>query len=163
MNAQRGAVHAREAASEPRRKMRLGELLVQEGLITPDQLRIALTEQKTHKLPIGRLLVRLGFVTEATVRDIMARTIGKEAIDLSQVVVDAEALKLVPEEFARRHRLLPIAFDATSRVLLVAVTELFNVVVIDQLRASLPGDMQLRTVLAGQAQLEDYSDQFYGH
>ncbi|MFN9794479.1 MAG: type IV-A pilus assembly ATPase PilB [Pseudomonadota bacterium] len=163
MNAQRGAVHAREAASEPRRKMRLGELLVQEGLITPDQLRIALTEQKTHKLPIGRLLVRLGFVTEATVRDIMARTIGKEAIDLSQVVVDAEALKLVPEEFARRHRLLPIAFDATSRVLLVAVTELFNVVVIDQLRASLPGDMQLRTVLAGQAQLEDYIDQFYGH
>jgi general secretion pathway protein E/type IV pilus assembly protein PilB len=163
MNAPSSALQTRSVASDQRRKMRLGELLVQEGLITPDQLRIALTEQKTQKMPVGRLLVRMGFVTEATVRDIMARTIGKDAIDLTQVVVDAEALKLVPQEFARRNRLLPIAFDAAARVLLVAVTEVFNVMVIDQLRASLPGDVQLRTVLAGQAQLEDYIDQFYGH
>jgi type II secretory ATPase GspE/PulE/Tfp pilus assembly ATPase PilB-like protein len=163
MNAPVSAAQTRAVASDQRRKMRLGELLVQEGLITPDQLRIALTEQKTQKMPVGRLLVRLGFVTEATVRDIMARSIGKDAIDLAEVVVDAEALKLVPQEFARRNRLLPIAFDATARVLLVAVTEVFNVMVIDQLRASLPGDVQLRTVLAGQAQLEDYIDQFYGH
>ena len=163
MNAPSSALQTRSVASDQRRKMRLGDLLVQEGLITPDQLRIALTEQKTQKMPVGRLLVRMGFVTEATVRDIMARTIGKDAIDLTQVVVDAEALKLVPQEFARRNRLLPIAFDATARVLLVAVTEVFNVMVIDQLRASLPGDVQLRTVLAGQAQLEDYIDQFYGH
>ncbi len=62
--------------------------------------------------PIGRLLVRLGFVTEAVIRDIMARTIGQESIDLTQVVVDADALKLIPQDFARRHRVLPIAFDA---------------------------------------------------
>ena len=97
--------------AEQRKKLRLGELLVQQGLITPDQLRIALTEQKVQQAPIGRLLVRLGFVTEAAIRDIMARTIGQESIDLSQVVADAEALKLVPQEFARRHRMLPIAFD----------------------------------------------------
>ena len=89
----------------PRRKMRLGELLVQQGLVTPDQLRIALTEQKSQRMPIGRLLVRLGFVTEAVIRDLMARTIGQEAIDLSQVVVDADALKFVPQEFARRQRI----------------------------------------------------------
>ena len=80
--------------AEQRKKLRLGELLVQQGLITQDQLRIALTEQKAQNIPIGRLLVRLGFVTEAVIRDIMARTIGQESTDLSQVLVDAEAVKV---------------------------------------------------------------------
>ena len=148
--------------SEQRKKLRLGELLVQQGLITQDQLRIALTEQKTQNMPIGRLLVRLGFVTEAVIRDIMARTIGQESIDLAQVLVDSEALRLVPQEFARRHRLLPIAYDADQNLLIVAITEVFNVVALDQLRATLGQNIQLKTVLAGQAQLDEYIDQFYG-
>jgi general secretion pathway protein E/type IV pilus assembly protein PilB len=154
---------AATVAADPRRKMRLGELLLQQGLITPDQLRIALTEQKNQKMPIGRLLVRLGFVTEAVIRDTMARTIGQEAIDLDQVVVDADALRHVPQEFARRHRLLPIAFDTLSRTLTVALSDIYNVVAIDQLRASLPPDLQIRTVLAGEAQLEEHIDHFYGY
>ncbi len=149
--------------AEQRKKLRLGELLVQQGLITQDQLRIALTEQKTQIMPIGRLLVRLGFVTEAVIRDIMARTIGQESIDLSQALVDAEALKLVPQEFARRHRLLPIAYDAEKNLLIVAITEVFNVVALDQLRATIGQNIQMKTVLAGQAQLDEFIDQFYGH
>ena len=149
--------------SEQRKKLRLGELLVQQGLITRDQLRIALTEQKVQNMPIGRLLVRLGFVTEAVIRDIMARTIGQESIDLSQALVDAEALKLVPQEFARLHRLLPIAYDADQNLLIVAITEVFNVVALDQLRATLGQNIQMKTVLAGQAQLDEFIDQFYGH
>ena len=149
--------------SEQRKKLRLGELLVQQGLITQDQLRIALTEQKTQIMPIGRLLVRLGFVTEAVIRDIMARTIGQESIDLSQALVDAEALKLVPQEFARRHRLLPIAYEVEKNLLIVAITEVFNVVALDQLRATIGQNIQMKTVLAGQAQLDEFIDQFYGH
>ena len=149
--------------SEQRKKLRLGELLVQQGLITHDQLRIALTEQKVQNMPIGRLLVRLGFVTEAVIRDIMARTIGQESIDLTQVLVDADALKLVPQDFARRHRLLPIAYDADQNLLIVAITEVFNVVALDQLRATLGHNIQMKTVLAGQAQLDEFIDQFYGH
>ncbi len=149
--------------SEQRKKLRLGELLVRQGLITHDQLRIALTEQKAQKMPIGRLLVRLGFVTEAVIRDIMARTIGQESIDLTQVLVDAEALKLVPQDFARRHRLLPIAYDADQNLLIVAITEVFNVVALDQLRATLGHSIHMKTVLAGQAQLDEFIDQFYGH
>jgi general secretion pathway protein E/type IV pilus assembly protein PilB len=148
--------------AEHRKKLRLGELLVQTGLITPDQLRIALTEQKHNNLPLGRLLVRLGFVTEGAIRDIMARTIGQESIDLTKIVVDADALKLVPQEFARRHRLLPIAYDTQTHVLTVATTELFNVVALDQLRALLGPQFELKAQLAGEAQLEDYIDQFYG-
>ncbi|HTO44836.1 MAG TPA: GspE/PulE family protein [Burkholderiales bacterium] len=149
--------------AEQRKKLRIGELLIQQGLITADQLRIALTEQKNHQMPIGRLLVRLGFVTEAVIRDIMARTIGQESIDLNQVVVDADSLKLIPQDFARRHRVLPIAFDGNERSLTVAITEVFNVVALDQLRAALGQNVKIRTVLASEAQLEDSIDQFYGH
>ena len=165
-SSQRALAASNSSASplaEQRKKLRLGELLVQQGLITSDQLRIALTEQKNQSAPLGRLLVRLGFVTEAVIRDIMARTIGQESIDLNQVVVDGEAVGLIPQDFARRHRLLPIAFDATSQLLTVAITEVFNMVALDQLRATIGHHVKIKTVLAGEAQLEDHIDQFYGH
>src|SRR5690242_19765616 len=149
--------------AEQRKKLRLGELLVQQGIITTDQLAIALAEQRHNNIPLGRLLVRLGFVTETAIRDIMARTIGQESIDLSQVIADPEALKLVPQEFARRNRILPIAYQATEQVLTVATTEIFNVVAMDQLRAMLGAQIEIKTQLAAEAQLEDYIDQFYGY
>ena len=149
--------------AEQRKKLRLGELLVQQGLITTDQLAIALAEQRHNNIPLGRLLVRLGFVTETAIRDIMARTIGQESIDLSQVVADPEALRLVPQEFARRNRILPIAFHPREQVLTVATTEIFNVVAMDQLRAMLGSQFEIKTQLAADAQLEDFIDQFYGY
>ncbi len=149
--------------AEQRKKLRLGELLVQQGLITTDQLSIALAEQRHNNIPIGRLLVRLGFVTESAIRDIMARTIGQEAIDLGHVVADPEALKLVAQEFARRNRILPIAFDPADQVLTIATTEIFNVVAMDQLRAMLGPQIEIKTQLASEAQLGDYIDQFYGY
>ena len=149
--------------SEQRKTLRLGELLVQQGLITKDQLAIVLAEQRNSNVPIGRLLVRLGFVTETAIRDIMARTVGQESIDLAQVLADPEALSLVPEEFARRNHLLPIAYDPTDHVLTIATTEIFNVVALDQLRAMLGPHVELKTQLAAEAQLGDYIDQFYGH
>ena len=149
--------------AEQRKKLRLGDLLVQQGLITSDQLAIALAEQRSNNIPIGRLLVRLGFVTETAIRDIMARTIGQESIDLSQVVADSEALKLVPQEFARRNRVMPIAYDAVEKVLTIATPEIFNVVAMDQLRAMLGPDIDIRTQFASEDQLEPYIDQFYGY
>ena len=148
--------------AELHRKLRLGELLVQQGLLSVDQLRIVLTEQKRQNVPIGRLLVQLGFVTEDVIRDVMARTIGQESVDLAQVVIDADALKLVPEEFARRNRVLPIAFDEETRLLTLATTDVFKVVVLDQLRANLGGRIELRTLLATEAQIEESIDKFYG-
>ena len=149
--------------AEQRKKLRLGELLVQQGLITSDQLSIALAEQRHNNVPIGRLLVRLGFVTESAIRDIMARTIGQEAIDLSQVVADPEALKFVNQDFARRNRVLPIAYDAAEHVLTIATTEIFNVVAMDQLRGMIGSQTEIKSLLASEAQLGDFIDTFYGY
>jgi type II secretory ATPase GspE/PulE/Tfp pilus assembly ATPase PilB-like protein len=148
--------------AEQRKKFRLGDLLVQQGLISTDQLAIALAEQRNNNIPIGRLLVRLGFVTETAIRDIMSRTIGQESIDLTQVVADSEALKMVPQEFARRNRLLPIAYDPLEQVLTIATAEIFNVVAMDQLRAMLGGQIEVKPQFASEDQLETFIDQFYG-
>ena len=86
-------------------KLQLDELLVQQGLISPDQARIALMEQEKSNIPLGRQLVRLGFVSEAMVRDVVAHATGQESIDLGMVVADAEALQLIPEDFARDTRI----------------------------------------------------------
>jgi type II secretory ATPase GspE/PulE/Tfp pilus assembly ATPase PilB-like protein len=148
--------------AEARKTLRLGELLVQQGLITLDQLRIALKEQQHTNLPLGRLLVKLGFITEAVIRDQLAHTIGQTSLDLTNVVADPEALKLISEDFARRHHLLPIAFDGPRQVLVVAITDMFNVVALDHLRALLGAGVEVDTVLSGEAQLLEAIDNFYG-
>ena len=148
---------------EQRRKLRLGELMIQQGLISQDQLRIALIEQEQNDIPLGRQLVRLGFVSENMVRDLVARTIGQESIDLTTVVADADALSMVPEDFSRRYHLLPIAYEDTTKTMVVAMADMFNVVALDQLRAMLGGQIQLKPVLAADAQLEEHIDQFYGY
>ncbi|MEQ1773187.1 MAG: GspE/PulE family protein [Burkholderiales bacterium] len=149
--------------AEQRKRVRLGELLVQQGLLTPDQLSIALAEQRVSPIPLGRLVVRLGFATEGAIRDAMARTVGQESIDLTQVVADADALQLVPQDFARRNHVLPIAYSAPNNLLTVATTEIFNVVMMDQLRALLEPGVEIRTQIATEAQLEEYIDRFYGY
>ena len=147
---------------ERRKKLRMGDTLVSHGLITVDQLRIGLKEQKITGLPIGRQLVALGFMTEAVLRDQLANALGSQGIDLTQVVADPEALQLVPEEFARRHHLLPIAWDNERDVLTLATTDMFNVVALDQLKAGLGGHVEIDTLLAGEAQLLECIDNFYG-
>ncbi len=142
-------------------KMRMGEQMVMQGLITQDQLRIALIEQVQHQLPLGQQLVRLGFLSDIIVRDLIAHRLGQETIDLSTVVADDEALTMVPELFARRHHLLPVAYEASINTLTVAMTDLLNVVALDQLHAMLSNQTQIRPALAAAAQLEAAIDQFY--
>lgn len=158
-----GARHTAVADTPRPGALRLGESLVAQGLVSPDQLHIALTEQKRQHVPIGRLLVQMGFVSEAILRDQTATKRGQHAIDLSQVAADAEALSLVPQSFARRHHVLPLAYDAASGTLTVAASERFNLLALDQLRGMLGAQMQLKTLLAVETQIDDRIDQFYGH
>ena len=144
-------------------RLQLGELLIQQGLISRDQARIAHMEQQKSKVPYGRQLVQLGFVSEAMVRDVVARASGQESIDLGRMIADVEALKLVPEAFARRFRLLPLAYDAATAQLTVALADMFNVVALDQLRSLVGAHIQIKPMLAAEAHLEECIDQFYGY
>ncbi len=145
-----------------KKNRRLGEILVDKGVTTPDQIDIALTEQKKSKEHLGRILVRLGFATEAIIRDVIGGVIGQESVDLNRAVADSEAVSMIPKEMARRLRVLPINFDSSQKQLTVAMVDIFNVVALDQLSAHVAGVAEVVPVLAGEVEIEKAIDQFYG-
>ena len=150
------------AAADQKPKARLGDVLIEKGLINNDQLRIALTEQKRQNLPLGKLLVKLGFLTESVLRDALGESIGHESVDLGTVVPDADAIKLLPKQLARRYKMLPLTFDRNRRELTVAMSDTFNVVALDQTAAVLGHNITLKPLLASEAEIEAAIDQFYG-
>ena len=141
----------------------LGQTLKAQGLISEDQLRIALLEQAKSYEPVGRLLVNLGFVSDAALREALAVSLNARSIDLCGVTVDAAALQLVPLQLARRHHLLPLAYQPGERRLTVAITDVNDLAALDQLRALLPGDVHIDTLLASEADIDQGIDQYYGH
>ncbi len=145
-------------------KKRLGELLIDEGILTPDQLEIALLEQKTSESrePLGKILVRLGFVSEEIIRDHLGRSLGHESIDLHRLVPDPKALSMIDQETARRLQVVPVALDEQSGQLVVAMHDVFDIVNLDRLTAMLAGKADVKPVLAGIAELEQAIDRFYG-
>jgi len=148
--------------SSPVKHRRIGELLVGKGVVSEDQVRIALTEQRRTREHLGRILVRLGFATEAVIRDVLGGALGYDSVDLSKVVVDSDVVQLIPKHVARRYHMLALTFDEQRGSLTVAMSDPFNVIALDQVRALLGGDVEVRPMLAGQAELDKAIDQFYG-
>ena len=141
----------------------LGQELVNKGIITSDQINIALTEQKKSKELLGKILVRLGFATEATIRDFMGGVLGQESIELSNAVADGEAIEMIPKDMARQFRILPLIYDSQRKALTIAMTDPFDVVVLDQINIHLDGSsVDVVPVLAGEVEIERAIDQFYG-
>ncbi|OGT70428.1 MAG: secretion system protein E [Gammaproteobacteria bacterium RIFCSPLOWO2_02_FULL_56_15] len=143
-----------------RKQPRLGEILIQKGVTTKDQIDIALTEQKRKPDYLGKILVRLGFATEAIINDVIGGVIGQESVDLSLAVADSDAVSKIPKDMARRLQVLPINF--TNNTLTVAMADVFNVVALDQINAFVGGRVEIIPVLAGEAEIEKSIDQFYG-
>jgi len=144
-------------------QLRLGESMLAKGMITADQLHIALIEQARSHLPLGQQLARLHFVTDAMIRDVLAQHHAQESIDLQHVIPDPEALTQVPEAFAKQHKVLPLDVSPDNLVMRIAVSGQTPQIVLDELRHRLGGTLQLNAVLATEAHLEQALDRFYGH
>ena len=141
----------------------LGQILIAKGILSEDQLRIALLEQMKSNQPVGKLLVTLGFVSEATLRDALSESLGKRSIDLSNAVVDHSALSLVPREIAKRHHVLPLDFDADKRRLTIAVADVNDIVALDKIRSLADEAIDVDTLLAGETEIDRAIDQAYGY
>lgn len=144
-------------------KKRLGDELVSRGLVTSDQITIAITEQKKTGKPLGQTLLDLGFVSEAIMRDVLSESIGRESIDLSRAVPDADAIKLISKQLASRYTVLPVSYDLETKTLQLAMMDIYDVIVLDRIRVNLPSDIQLVTLLAAEGEIRRAIDQFYGY
>ncbi len=142
---------------------RLGEILMDEGVITEDQLNIALTEQKKVHEPLGKLLVNLGFATEAIMRSALGEALEQDSVDLSRVVPDPDAIKMINSDTARKHKIIPLNYDPIRSTLTIAMSDTFNLFTLDRIRIQIGQHIELLPVLSGEAEISNAIDQFYGY
>ena len=112
--------------------VRIGEVLIRYGHLSVDQLREALHYQKVHSSHFVASLVSLGFVTEDTVVNVLSRQYNLPVVDLSEVDIDINCLRLIPRDRAVNNRVLPL--QKKGAVLKVAVTDPSDVMALDELK-----------------------------
>ena len=113
--------------------IRLGDVLIDFGYITQDQLQAALAYQKEHKnLRVGQALQELGYVNERQVLEALAQRLQLRLIDFAQINVDISAVEKVPRELAQKYDMLPIAINGRS--LVIAANDPLNYYAIEDIR-----------------------------
>ena len=129
----------------PRLKMRLGDLLVQDGMISSSQLQQALSDQKQNGRKLGVTLVDLGFIKEHELLEFLARQLNIPLIALNDRKIPENVVNLIPEVQARRHRALVIEADDTSA--LVGMSDPADLAAVDAISQYLqPRELKLAVV-----------------
>jgi len=116
-----------------RRRGRLGELLVAEGMISPDQLQEALREHRRSKERLGHVLARRGLVTEEQLVELLSKEHGLPAVVIEQHAITPDVLALVPAHIARKYEVLPLS--RVDHGLTLAMADPTNVVAMDEIAA----------------------------
>src|SRR5712691_12163463 len=143
---------------EPRaRLMPLGDLLVAGGLITRDQLALALRKQKGSSEKLGSVLVRMHFISEDQLAGFLSQQYGVPSITLSSVNVDLNVIQLLPAGIARRYDLLPIQREGDS--LTVAMADPVNVHAIDHV--TFITGLRVLPVVAAQGAIREAIEKYY--
>ncbi|MGF9824750.1 GspE/PulE family protein [Brevibacillus agri] len=115
-------------------RKRLGDILVESGIVTADQLQEALVEQKKSKLKLGDHLLQSGYITEQQLIEILEYQLGIPHVSLFRMRLDPSLSAIVPEELARRHSLVPLKKEENK--LTVAMVDPLDYYAIDELRMS---------------------------
>jgi len=140
-----------------KRRIRLGEVLVQQGAISEEQLQAALGAQKRTGRKLGRVLADLGFMSESSLHEFLAKHLQVPFVDLKQARIDQETVKLLPEPLARRYRAIVLLQDA--RGLLVGMADPSDLHAYDELQAKLK--QPIRLALVGESDLLKTLDAVY--
>lgn len=128
----------------PRKKVRLGELLVEQKIITEEQLQQALAEQKRSGRKLGRVLTDMELVREEKLNEVLAQSLQIPFIDVRQLTLDQNAVRLLPETHARRFRALVLQSDA--RGLLIGMADPTDLMAYDELANRLKQPLRVALV-----------------
>src|SRR5262249_19197564 len=134
-----------ETESESRKKGRMGDRLVALGLITEDQLNVALQEKKISGKMLGEVLVELGFLDEETLIAFLAESSGFELFDPKHTIVDGDALALLEKSLALKHSMLPVSLSPNE--VRVAMADPYDVLALDTLRRYIPKGAHIKPLV----------------
>jgi len=137
--------------------IRIGELLLKEKHITPEQLQEALDYQRQHGGKLGHNLVSLGFVKDEAITALLSRQYGVPSIALGQFEIDPGVLKLVPSETARKYQVVPLS--RTGATLTIAMTDPTNVFAMDDIKFMTGYNVE--PVVASEASVLEAIEKYY--
>ena len=150
-------------AGEPRpnvkKPMRIGDKLIELGLISKDQLQIALLEQKNSKKLLGVILVEMGFVTESALGEVLAESAGAQKFDSKTTMLDPSVIRLIPKDLATRHKV--IAVSAENGEVRLAMADVYNILAIDQVRRNFPKGTKIVPMFCTETEILELIDQYY--
>ena len=121
----------RKPASTRPRKVRIGDLLIEHGIITQDQLKTALANQKKTGRKLGRELIESGVLTEEQLADLLSRQLKLPFMDLKQFKLKPDVVRLIPETYCRRYRV--IALEDTPYGLTIGMADPTDIFAYDEL------------------------------
>ncbi len=142
-------------------KGRIGDRLVEQGLISSDQLNVALQEQKLSGKLLGEALVSLGFIDAQVLTKFLAESSGFEVFDPKSTIIDSEALSHIDKKIAQKYKILPVSIE--NKVALVAMADPYDVVAMDTLRNYLPKGVSIKQMVTTPSILSDAIDAAYGY
>lgn len=143
-------------------KKRLGDMLVEEGLITIEQLNKALDMQRTLNQKLGEILVDLGYIEEITIAKVLQKQLDLDIVNLSGIVIDSKITALVNEQILRKYTLIPFEFSKTGPNLLrVAMADPNDFIAIDDL--SIITNCNIEPVIATASDIAAAIDKYYGN
>ena len=142
-------------------KIRIGDFLISQGLLTKEQLELALQEQKRTGRKLGRVFVESGFVSEMDIAKALGRQLHAPFIDLMAFQPKPEMVSLLPEAAARRYRAIVLDNEQDIDMLMVGFSDPTDLVAYDEVSRILRRDIMVAVVI--ESQLMAMMDKFYRH
>ncbi len=142
-------------------KIRLGDFLITQGLLTKDQLDVALEEQKRTGRKLGRIFIDSGYVSEENISRALGRQLHAPFVDLASYHPKPDLIKLLPEAAARRYRAIVLDNEQDIDMLMVGFADPTDLTAFDEVSRILRREIMLAVVM--ETQLMAMMDRFYSH
>lgn len=130
-------------------KVQLGQMLQESGLLTPEQLKMAVDFQKSVGGKLGAIIVKLGFIEDQTLTNFIARQQGIPVVNLDELVVPENLFKKIPKKLIDKHHVVPIRFH--DGILTVATSDPYDYEAMEEIQLAV--DQRVDLVLAARTQI----------
>ena len=145
-----------------RKKIRVGDLLVEAGAITDEQLQQALDHQKENGGRLGNVIMEMGFISQELLITVLTTQMGIDYIELRSCKLDEDLLKQLPENLVQKYKAIPIAYDEENpNILRVAMADPMDLNAIDDIGIAL--NTQVEPLLAMEDDIDNAIGKYYGN
>ena len=141
----------------------IADLLLDKKIITKDQLDVAIKEKQEKHLSenIGTILVNMGFITDSMLSSVINEQTGNKNFNLKTSIIDQRLVRKIPKGFAIQNKVIPVSF--TKNTITVAISDLYDIITLDQLKRYFPPHFRIVPVFATANDILAAVDKYYDY